>query len=158
MAEARTSTHPRIDRPPAFVRFADRLGRGLLRAGMPMGPNTLLTVRGRQSGVPRSAGVALIEVKGRRWVNSVYGETHWVHNLRAAGTGTIRVGRREVPVDAVELSLADKVAFYREVLTPFVRGQLTLRLMGRVFVGDILADPEGAAIRHPVFELIERPG
>ncbi|TAL05614.1 MAG: deazaflavin-dependent nitroreductase, partial [Chloroflexota bacterium] len=37
---------------PAFVRASNPLTRRMLRLGMPMGPNVLLTVRGRTSGLP----------------------------------------------------------------------------------------------------------
>ncbi len=66
--------------------------RGLLRRGMPMGPNAMLTVRGRKTGEPRTAAVAVLEVDGRRWILGAYGEVNWVRNLRAAGRG--QRGRR----------------------------------------------------------------
>ena len=46
---------------PALVRASNPLTRRLLRLGLPMGPNVLLTVRGRSSGLPRTAPVAVAE-------------------------------------------------------------------------------------------------
>jgi deazaflavin-dependent oxidoreductase (nitroreductase family) len=122
-----------------------------------MGPNALITIRGRKSGEPRTTPVALIEIEGRRWVSSPYGEVHWVRNLRASGEATITIGRKHVPVRAVELSKEERVAFFRDRMGPYVR-RIPLGLgrfmMGTVLgAGEILDDPVGAAERHPVFEL-----
>ena len=40
----------------------------LLRAGVPMGPMILLTVRGRTTGQPRTTPVDLLERNDRRWL------------------------------------------------------------------------------------------
>jgi deazaflavin-dependent oxidoreductase (nitroreductase family) len=146
-------------RAPAFVRASNPLTRRLLRLGLPMGPNVLLTVRGRVSGLPRSAPVAIAEFGGRRWIIAAYGDVAWVRNLRAAGEGEIRQGRRSEPIRAAELSPADAFAFYRETLPAFVR---SLPWFGRRFVGllfrlagpEVLDDPAAAAEGHPVFEVL----
>ncbi|MDQ6790679.1 MAG: nitroreductase family deazaflavin-dependent oxidoreductase, partial [Candidatus Dormibacteraeota bacterium] len=39
-----------------------------------MGPNGLITIRGRKSGLPRTTPVAIIEVSGRRWVWAPWGD------------------------------------------------------------------------------------
>lgn len=143
-----------VARVPAVVRLFDPVMRKLLDMGFPMGPNTLLTVRGRKSGAPRSAGVAVVEIGTRRWVTAAYGEVQWVKNLRAAGEAEIRVHGRMERVRAVALSTDEAAAFYRDVLRPYVQGLPLLgRLASSVFARDALADPEGAAGRHPVFEL-----
>jgi len=122
-----------------------------------MGPNALLTVRGRKTGQPHTTPVALVEVDGRRWVQSPFGEVNWVRNLRAAREATITINRRPESVDAVELSTAETARFFKEVLGPYVgripMGRWLLSLLGG---GDILADPDAAAARHPVFELKSR--
>ncbi len=143
-----------INRPPLIVRILDPLGRRAMRAGVPMGPNVLLTVRGRKSGQPRSAGVALTEIDGRRFVVGAYGEVHWVRNLRAAGEGTLRLRGRDEQVRAVEITGADALAFFRDVLRPWVqRSSLPRRWASRIFLGDVVGDPVAAAAHHPVFEL-----
>ena len=150
---AMTSPKP-MDRPPLAVRLFDPVLRRLLRTGLPMGPNSLITVRGRQSGEPRSAGVALIEIGGRRWVVSAYGETNWVRNLRAAQEATLTIRGRVESVAARELTPTEAAAFFRGELIPYVRAfSLPLRIVGRIFVGEILRDPAAAARRRPVFEL-----
>lgn len=59
--------------------------KGLLRAGFPMGPMVLLTVRGRKSGEPRSTPVDLSERKGRSFLVTTHRQesSNWVRNLRA---------------------------------------------------------------------------
>ena len=77
----------------------------LLRAGVPMGPMILLTVRGRATGQPRTTPVDLLERNGRRWLVATHGgaSSNWVRNLRAAGEGILTRGRRRQAVTAVEL-------------------------------------------------------
>jgi deazaflavin-dependent oxidoreductase (nitroreductase family) len=126
----------------------------MMGIGVPMGPNGLITVRGRTSGEPRTTPVAFVDIDGRTWVQSPFGDVNWVRNLRAAGEATITVGKRSEEVRAVELSTAEKVGFYRDVLGPYVRRMRGGRFLAR-FLGmsEILNDPIAAADAHPVFEL-----
>jgi deazaflavin-dependent oxidoreductase (nitroreductase family) len=145
---------PRI---PGGVTLINSLTRKLIGAGLPMGPNVLLTVRGRKSGVARTTPVSVIEVGGRRWVQGAWGDTAWVRNLRASGEATLESGRRVESVRAVELTRDEAVEFFAGVLGPFVR-RIPLGLgkwmIGTVLQsGEILDDPRAAAERHPVFEL-----
>src|ERR671933_2071948 len=89
------------------MRVVNRIVGWLLKAGVRLGPNVLLTVPGRTSGLPRSVPVALVELDGQRYLQSPYGQVAWVRNLRAAGTGTIRRGRRTEAVRATELTAAE---------------------------------------------------
>lgn len=140
-----------MTRLPWYVRFIDPLARKLLQWGVPMGPDRLLTVPGRRTGQPRSVGVAVVEDRGRQWVIGAYGDVNWVRNLRAAGHGTIKAGRRLQHVRAVELSTREAAVFFREVLAPYVGG---LPLVARIWVPrQLLEDPDSAAKSHPVFEL-----
>jgi deazaflavin-dependent oxidoreductase (nitroreductase family) len=148
-------------RVPFFVSLFNPLGRRLLRVGLPLGPNALLTVRGRKTGQPRTTPVAVVDLDGRRWIIGTFGEVNWVQNLRAAGQATITSNRRSQPLNAVELSTPEATAFYRDTLGPYVR-RIPLGLgrfmLGSVLgAGDLLTDPEGAAHRHPLFELRPRP-
>jgi deazaflavin-dependent oxidoreductase (nitroreductase family) len=141
-------------RAPSFVTRLNPIVNRMLGIGVPLGPNGLITVRGRTSGEPRTTPVAFVDIGGRTWVQSPFGDVNWVRNLRASGEATVTVGRRSEEVKAVELSKAEKVDFYREVLGPYVRHMRGGRLLAR-FLGfsEILNDPIGAADRHPVFEL-----
>jgi deazaflavin-dependent oxidoreductase (nitroreductase family) len=137
--------------------FNPIVGR-LMRLGVPLGPNALLSVRGRKTGQLRTTPVAMIRVDGRTWVTGTFGEVNWVRNLRAAGEGTLTVGRRSQPMRAIELSRAETEAFFADVLAPYVqRLPLGRWLLGSVLrARDILDDPHGAAEGTPVFELLAR--
>lgn len=143
---------------PTLVRMWNPLASWLLRRGVPLGPNTVLTARGRSTGLPRTAPVAVANVDGRRYVIGAYGEVHWVRNLRAAGEASVRIGGRDVRMQATELDQATKLTFFREQLPrywstlPFP-GRVGLRVLFSVAAPDVLADPARAAARLPVFRL-----
>jgi deazaflavin-dependent oxidoreductase (nitroreductase family) len=145
----------RTARAPGFVGFFNPVARRLLKVGPVLGPNALITVRGRKSGVPRTTPVALVEIGGRRWVIGAFGEVNWVRNLRATGEATLSVGGSHDEVKAVELTGEARVAFFRDVLAHYVRGikvgPVLLAILG---ARDILNDPAAAAARRPVFELL----
>ena len=141
-------------RLPGIVPLFNPITRRLMRLGVPMGPNALLSVRGRKSGQTRTTPVALLQVAGRRWVIGTFGDVNWVRNLRAAGEGTITLGRRHELVRAEELTHDETVSFFTEVLAPYVRGGVIRRRMISILkAGDIIDDPRRAAEGRPVFEL-----
>jgi deazaflavin-dependent oxidoreductase (nitroreductase family) len=149
----KTATHV-----PLVVRLLDPLVRPLLAIGVPMGPNTILTVPGRKSGLPRRFAVAVAEVDGRRWVVGILGEANWVRNLRSAGSGFIRVAGRQEPIVARELNQDEATAFFRGELKAYVRSlPVVARIFLSVFLGltapQVLNDPIRAARTLPVFEL-----
>jgi deazaflavin-dependent oxidoreductase (nitroreductase family) len=151
MTETLTTRH----RVPRFVGLFNPIVRRLLRAGVPMGPNALLIVRGRKTGLERRVPIAILELDGRRWLQGTFGDVDWVRNLRAAGGGTIVTGKLQQPVRAVELDGDEAVAFFRDVVGPFVRRQrVGRRLIAALGAGDLEGDPVIAARNHPVFELL----
>src|SRR5207245_4378944 len=95
------------DHAPIIVPLLNPIARRLLRVGVPLGPNALLTVRGRKTGQLRTTPVALVEVDDRRWIIGTFGDVNWVRNLRAAGQATLTSNRRAQPVTAVELSTTE---------------------------------------------------
>jgi deazaflavin-dependent oxidoreductase (nitroreductase family) len=144
---------------PAFIRYSAPITQWFLRAGIRMGPNTLLTVRGRVSGLPRTAPVAVIELDGRRWVVSTFGDVQWSRNLRAAREAEIRVDGRDRHVRALELSPGEAAAFFRDVVPAYVRRlpllwRFVTHALVRLAAPEVLTDPARAARRRPVFELI----
>jgi deazaflavin-dependent oxidoreductase (nitroreductase family) len=144
---------------PALVRYSNPLARAVLRRGLPMGPNVLLTVRGRTSGEPRTAPVAIAEIDGHRYVIGAYGEVHWVRNLRAAGEAEVAAhGGRTEHVTARELDPAATRVFFAETLAGYIQrlpwfGRAFARLLFGIAAPEILKDPEKAARLHPVFEI-----
>jgi deazaflavin-dependent oxidoreductase (nitroreductase family) len=141
---------------PSIVHRLNPLIGRLLRLGIPMGPNVLLTVRGRKSGEPRTFPVAILEADGRQFLFSPFGEVNWVHNLRVAGSATVRRGRRQQAVTAVEIAPDDAAPFLEAGLRPIVGAPV----FGAMIAGwygidrDSTADDYlAAARRHPAFEL-----
>ena len=139
---------------PSFVPVLNPLLRRLLRMGLPLGPNALLTIRGRKSGVMRTNPVAVVAHDGRRWVIGTFGDVNWVRNLRAAGEAVLTSGGRRQPVRAVELTRTEAADLFINVLVPYVGSSAIKRsVLGMLGAGDILDDPAGAASSRPVFEL-----
>ncbi len=150
-------TH-QLSQAPAFVRLSNPLANALLRVGMPMGPNTLVTIRGRTTGQARSMPLAVMEMDGRRWIIGAYGDVNWTRNLRAAGEAEIQVRGQMVHVRASELGPADALRFFAETLPGYVRrlplaGRIFAKVFFRLVAPDIVSDPRNAAATHPVFEL-----
>ena len=139
---------------PRVVPLFNRLAKPLVAAGLPMGPNGLLTVRGRTNGELRSTPLAIIEADGRRWVWSPWGDVHWVRNLRAAGNATITVRGTGHDVRAVELDPAQRIAFFRDTFGPYARRIPFGTRFVRLFDGVDLSDPVAAAEERAVFELL----
>jgi deazaflavin-dependent oxidoreductase (nitroreductase family) len=101
-------------KPPAFTRhLANPLAMRLSARGV-----ATLTVVGRRTGDPHKVPVIPIEVGQSRYLVSPYGESDWVRNLRAAGTGELsRKGKTEV-IHTAEVPVDERraiIARYREV-------------------------------------------
>ena len=145
---------------PSLIRLSNPLANRLLRLGMPMGPNTLVTIRGRKTGRPVSMPLAVMEMDGRRWIIGAYGDVQWTRNLRAAGEADVRHDGRTVHVRAIELDPGVAERFFAETLPAYVgrfslAGRVFARVFFRILAPDIVRDPREAAIAHPVFELRE---
>ena len=140
-------------RVPRRVKLFSSFLQTLLASGIPLGLNRLVTIRGRKSGLPRTTPLAVIEVRGRRWVWSPWGEVHWVRNLRVAGRATITESGRQDEVRATELDPTERVGFFRDTLAPLARSIPLGVLFIRIVDGVDIADPVEAADGRPVFEL-----
>ncbi len=140
-------------RLPKWVPYLNALVKPLLALGVRMGPDVLLTVRGRRSGLPRITPVTICEYGGRRGFISPFGETDWARNLRAAGEGTIRFGRRSEEVRAVELNLEEAVRFIKEVIAPIAAVNPIGDWFVRKFDNIDLDHPEETVVGKPVFEV-----
>ncbi|TDP94808.1 nitroreductase family deazaflavin-dependent oxidoreductase [Labedaea rhizosphaerae] len=88
----------------------------LTRRGISVLGSRILGVRGRKSGELRTTPVNLLTVDGERYLVAPRGHTQWVRNLRAAGEGTLRVGRRTETFRPTELADADKPEILRAYL------------------------------------------
>lgn len=132
------------------MRVANRIVGWLLKAGVRLGPNVLLTVPGRKSGLPRTVPVAIVELGGQRYLQSPYGQVEWVRNLRAAGTGTIQRGQRTELVHATELTAAEAAPVIKAVVSMAPR---MLRRFYAVTPEAQLEAFEREAAHHPTFRL-----
>ena len=150
----RTPAHAGRDQAPWYVPLVNPLSRLLLRAGISLGPNVLVTAPGRLSGHPRTSPLAIIEVDGRRWVWSPWGEVNWVRNLRAADRATITVHRRSEDVTVRELDPAERVWFFRDRLLPVAEAMRFGVAFVRIVDGVDVRQPERAADGRVVFELL----
>ncbi len=123
----------------------------LNRLGVSLAGSRELRVRGRSSGTVRATPVNVLTVDGERFLVSPRGVTDWVRNLRAAGEGELRVGRRTERFRAVELPDAEKPPVLREYLR---RWKMEV---GRFFDGADSSSPPEQLMRiapnHPVFRI-----
>ena len=108
---------PRYVKPGWFTRNVfNRAVWWLTRLGVSVYGSRILAVRGRTSGEWRTTPVNLLVVDGVRYLVAPRGHTQWVRNLRAAGSGELRVGRRVEPFVASELGDDEKVPILRRYL------------------------------------------
>jgi len=80
--------------PGRSAQLLNKVVTGLTRLGLSVWGSRVLAVRGRSSGAWRTVPVNLLTVDGERYLVAPRGATQWVRNLRAAGGGELRVGRR----------------------------------------------------------------
>ena len=143
-------------RTNAIVRVLNPVVSRLLGAGLSFGPNVLLTVRGRSSGQPRTFPVAILELDGRRFIQSPWGEVNWVRNLRVAGEATVSHGGRRERVEAIEIAPEEGGSILRGSMEPYFRSRI-LSLVVRLSFGlHRSSSPDefvAVARAHPMFEL-----
>lgn len=93
--------------PPRYLKPMNKVVMAVQRLGIPTGPAMVLTVPGRKSGQPRSTPMTPFEFQDGLYVVAGYPGADWAANARAAGTGTLRRGRRSRRVRIVELTAAE---------------------------------------------------
>jgi deazaflavin-dependent oxidoreductase (nitroreductase family) len=108
---------PRYAKPGWFTTNVFNRGvRGLTSLGVSVLGSRELRIRGRVSGEWRTTPVNLLTLDGQRYLLAPRGVTQWVRNLRAAGGGELRLGRRVEAFTARELPDEAKVPVMREYL------------------------------------------
>jgi deazaflavin-dependent oxidoreductase (nitroreductase family) len=150
----------------AIFRLVTPVVSRVIRAALPAGPNVLLTVRGRRSGVPRSTPVAVLELGDARYVQSSFGDVDWVRNLRSSGEAVVTRAGQSRQYRAEELSPEEAGPLLRDALQRFHRSRLLRAMLGpqvrppaailHHYHFRIDETPEeylGEATRHPLFEL-----
>ncbi|MFF9405383.1 nitroreductase family deazaflavin-dependent oxidoreductase [Streptomyces anandii] len=88
----------------------------LARHGISLAGSAELSVPGRKSGKPQRIPVNPHTHGGEQFLVSARGHSQWVRNMRAAGGGELRVGRKVRAFTAVELSDAEKLPVLRTYL------------------------------------------
>ena len=86
------------------------------RLGVSVWGSRILQVRGRKTGEVRETPVNLLTYQGHTYLVAPRGITQWVRNLRAAGEGTLRLGRRSESFRAQELPDPEKLDVLRAYL------------------------------------------
>ena len=151
-AIAGTPSPSRYLRPGWFTRRVfNPLIAGLTRAGLSVWGSRELRVRGRTSGEWRATPVNLLTVGTDRYLVAPRGETQWARNLRVAGDGELRVGRRHEAFRATEIADDDKPPILREYLRRW-------KAEVGIFFGGVSAKSSDEELRriapdHPVFRV-----
>ena len=121
----------------------------LTRHGVSVWGSRELRVRGRKTGEWRTVPVNLLTVDGTQYLVAPRGETQWVRNIRVAGGGELRVGRKVEAFTVTEVEGDAKV----EILRAYLR---RWKMEVGVFFDGTSADSTDAEIaaiapKHPVF-------
>lgn len=138
-----------------FTRLFNAAVAALTRLGVSVWGSRVLAVRGRKSGEWRSTPVNLLTYEGERYLVAPRGETQWVRNLRVAGEGELRLGRRAEPFRATELADDEKPALLRAYLERW-------KFEVGVFFEGVGPDAPEEELRriapgYPVFRVATRP-
>lgn len=126
--------------------------KGLTRMGVSVWGSRILEVKGRSSGEWRSVPVNLLTLDGADYLVAPRGETQWVRNLRVAGEGRLRLGKKVSTFSAEEIADADKPVILRPYLNRWKWE------VGQFFdgVGPDATEDELIQIssNHPVFRIV----
>ena len=111
------ATEARYIKPKSATNFFNATVARLTRMGISVYGSRILYVRGRKSGEWRTTPVNPLRLAdGTRYLVAPRGNTQWVRNLRAVGTGELRISRKTEPFTATEIADNDKPAILRAYL------------------------------------------
>ena len=138
----------------AMNRIFNKSVEGLTRHGISVWGSRVLAVRGRTSGEWRTTPVNPLTYEGKRYLVAPRGHTQWVRNMRVAGGGELRVGRRVENFTATELPDEQKPDVLRAYLKRW-KFEVGVFFDG---VGPDAPDEKLLAIApgYPVFVITER--
>src|SRR3954464_15598052 len=141
----------RYVRPGRGTTLFNGIVAALTAVGVSVWGSRVLAVRGRTSGEARTTPVNLLTLDGHRYLVAPRGETQWVKNLRVAGEGELRVGRKVERFRSSEVTDVDKVPVLRAYLKRWKAE------VGVFFHGPSAksthAELAAIAPKHPVFEV-----
>jgi deazaflavin-dependent oxidoreductase (nitroreductase family) len=127
----------------------------LTKLGISVWGSRVLYVRGRTSGEWRTNPVNVLTHDGRKYLVAPRGQTQWVRNLRVAGAGELKVGRRTEKFTATELADDQKPEILRSYLKRW-------KFEVGVFFDGVDADAPTAKLLeiapgYPVFQISIQP-
>jgi hypothetical protein len=128
-------------------RWAIRLNIAMLRLGVPIGSQRVLSIAGRKSGRPRRTPVSIVAIGTERYIVAALSDVDWVKNARAVGVGLLARGRVQERVRLVELPVDERAPVLREFLRQVPAG---VKFFGVSPDPDVLA---ASAADYPVFRL-----
>jgi deazaflavin-dependent oxidoreductase (nitroreductase family) len=145
--------HRYLEPKPMTTQVFNRVIAALTRHGVSIWGSRVLYVRGRSSGEWRSTPVNPLSYQGARYLVAPRGQTQWVRNMRVAGGGELRVGRKVEQFTATELPDAQKPDLLREYLRRW-KFEVGTFFQG---VGPDATDEQLLAIApgYPVFRITE---
>ncbi|MGW3913366.1 nitroreductase family deazaflavin-dependent oxidoreductase [Streptomyces sp. NPDC005070] len=144
------STH--VQKPGWFtVNVLNRAVAWITKRGLSLRGSRVLAVRGRKSGEWRTTPVNPLTLGGEQYLVAPRGHVQWTHNMRAAGGGELRLGKKVETFTAVEVSDDDKASILRAYLKRW-------KAEVGVFFGGVGPDSSDEELRriapdHPVFRI-----
>ncbi|MGH3966785.1 MAG: nitroreductase family deazaflavin-dependent oxidoreductase [Mycobacterium sp.] len=144
-------------KPPRWLKPANKLMIAMQKLGIPTGPPMILTVPGRRTGQLRSTPMTPFTLDGQLYTVAGFPGADWARNARAAGSGTLRHGRKKRPVQIVELTAEAARPVLRAFPTEVPIGVSFLKRAGLVRLGTP-DEVEALAGRIAVFRFDPLPG
>ncbi|WP_326593009.1 nitroreductase/quinone reductase family protein [Streptomyces sp. NBC_01294] len=146
-----TPTPHYVPAGPFATRFNALFGK-LARFGISLAGSAELSVRGRKSGEMQRIPVNPHTYEGAQYLVSARGHSQWVRNMRVAGGGELRVGRKVRTFTATEVTdPVQKAALLRTYLEKW--GWEVNRFFQGVTAKSSEAELRAASGDHPVFRI-----
>lgn len=130
--------------PPGWM---VRMNVAVLRRGLRVGSQYLLTAPGRKTGAARSTPISVVTLGGERYIVSAFSDADWVKNVRAATVGSLTRGKHTEAVTFVELPEQERDPVLRAFLKQVPGG---VRFFESSEPDAIVA----SASRYPVFRVV----
>src|SRR5579859_6464377 len=144
-------SQPRYQQPGTGTRILNSTVASLTRMGISIYGSRVLAVRGRKSGEWRTTPVNPLNLDGERYLIAPRGNTQWVRNMRVAGGGELRLGRRVETFTATEVPAEERPRILRAYLKKWKFE------VGMFFQGVGPDSPEDKLLAiapdHPVFRI-----
>jgi deazaflavin-dependent oxidoreductase (nitroreductase family) len=141
--------------PDRTAEIFNAVTKWLTARGVSLVGSRVLAVRGRKSGQTRTNIVNLFSYEGSQYLLAPRGHTEWVRNLRVAGEGELRLGRRRQQFTPVEIADADKEPLIRLYLRKWAWE--TGAFFDGLKADSPASDIEAAAPGFPVFRIVAQP-